>query len=73
MKFKIRYIVQAAFYTALAAYPALVFYLLVIRGIPLRLFSLFVIGFALLAFIIKTSKKKHRQFPFSGLPSYYSV
>lgn len=39
-------------------YPALVYYFLVIRNIPLRHFSLFIIAFALIAFIVGTSRKK---------------
>ena len=39
-------------------YPALVYYFLVIRGISLRHLSLFIIAFALVAFIAATSKKK---------------
>ena len=73
MAFKFRYILQVFFYITLVAYPALVFYLLVVREIPLRLFSLFIMAFAILVFIARTSKKKHRQSHFSGLPSYCSV
>jgi hypothetical protein len=68
MAFKLRFALQAVFYAALVAYPALVFYLLVIREIPLRLFSV-----AICVFIARTSKKKQSQVPFCGLPSYCSV
>ena len=43
---------------AAVLYPALVYYSLVIRNIPIRHLSLFVIIFALAAFIAGTSKKK---------------
>ena len=73
MAFKIRHAGRAVFYAALVAYPGLVFYLLVIREVPLRMLSLFVMGIAILAFIARTSKKKQVPFPFYGLPSCYSV
>ncbi|MDR1505809.1 MAG: hypothetical protein LBI67_01765 [Treponema sp.] len=46
------------FYAAAAAYPALVFYFLSVRKVPVRTVSLFIIAFSLLAFIARTSKKK---------------
>jgi hypothetical protein len=65
MKFKIKQITKVLFYVISVAYPGVVFYFLVIRKIPLRQLSLFVIAFALLAFIYGTSggsskKKLHR-------------
>jgi len=39
-------------------YPAFVFYFLVVRKIPLRLFSLFIAAFAMIAFITRTSSSK---------------
>jgi len=39
-------------------YPFLVYYFLVVRNIPLRYLSLFIIAFAFIAFILATSKKK---------------
>ena len=41
-----------------ALYPALVYYFLVIRNIPIRHFSLFVITIALITFLVGTSRKK---------------
>jgi acyl-coenzyme A synthetase/AMP-(fatty) acid ligase/uncharacterized membrane protein/3-hydroxymyristoyl/3-hydroxydecanoyl-(acyl carrier protein) dehydratase len=46
------------FYIAAVLYPAFIYYFLVIRQTPLRLFSLFIIAFALLAFITRTSSPK---------------
>jgi acyl-coenzyme A synthetase/AMP-(fatty) acid ligase/uncharacterized membrane protein/3-hydroxymyristoyl/3-hydroxydecanoyl-(acyl carrier protein) dehydratase len=54
---KLRNISKVLFFIAAALYPALIFYFLVIRKIPLRLFSLFVMAFALFAFIAGTSAK----------------
>ena len=45
-------------YIIAVLYPAFVYYFLVIRKTPLRVFSLFVIAFALLAFITRTSSAK---------------
>jgi acyl-coenzyme A synthetase/AMP-(fatty) acid ligase/uncharacterized membrane protein/3-hydroxymyristoyl/3-hydroxydecanoyl-(acyl carrier protein) dehydratase len=53
----LRGISNILFVIAAALYPALVFYFLVIRNIPLRLFSLFVVAFALFVFITGTSAK----------------
>jgi hypothetical protein len=58
MKFKVKQITKVLFYTLSVIYPVVVFYFLVIRKIPLRQLSLFVIAFALLAFIAGTTKKK---------------
>jgi len=55
---KFRNISKVLFFILAALYPALIFYFLVIRKTPLRLFSLFVIAFALIVFIAGTSKKK---------------
>jgi acyl-coenzyme A synthetase/AMP-(fatty) acid ligase/uncharacterized membrane protein len=49
---------KVLFYIAAVLYPAFIYYFLVVRKTPLRLFSLFVIAFAFLAFIIKTSSKR---------------
>jgi acyl-coenzyme A synthetase/AMP-(fatty) acid ligase/uncharacterized membrane protein/3-hydroxymyristoyl/3-hydroxydecanoyl-(acyl carrier protein) dehydratase len=45
-------------YIIAVLYPAFIYYFLVIRQIPLRIFSLFIIAFALLAFITRTSSRK---------------
>jgi uncharacterized membrane protein/acyl-CoA synthetase (AMP-forming)/AMP-acid ligase II/3-hydroxymyristoyl/3-hydroxydecanoyl-(acyl carrier protein) dehydratase len=58
MASKFRSIAKVLFFIAAALYPALIFYFLVIRKTPLRLFSVFVIGFALIVFIAGTSAKK---------------
>ncbi|MDR2702076.1 MAG: AMP-binding protein [Spirochaetaceae bacterium] len=56
---------EVPFFIAAALYPALIFYFLVIRKTPLRLFSLFIVVFALLAFITGTSvKSKAKGVPF---------
>ena len=68
MAVKFSFFSKAIFYAASVIYPGLVFYFLVIRKTPLRLLSLFVMAFALLAFIAGTSKKKLNQFPLSGRP-----
>ena len=64
MKLKIKQIAKALFYALSVVYPGVVFYFLVIRKIPLRQLSLFVIAFALIAFLAGTSagskKKLHR-------------
>jgi acyl-coenzyme A synthetase/AMP-(fatty) acid ligase/uncharacterized membrane protein/3-hydroxymyristoyl/3-hydroxydecanoyl-(acyl carrier protein) dehydratase len=65
MASKLRGISKVLFIIAAALYPALVFYFLVIRKIPLRLFSLFVVAFAFFVFITGTSvtsKKKGISF-----------
>jgi len=51
-------ILKVLFYIAMVLYPAFIYYFLVIRKIPLRMFSLFIIAFALFAFIARTSYKK---------------
>jgi len=55
MKLKIKHIIKVLFFVLSVVYPGVVFYFLVIRKIPLRQLSLFVISFALLAFIYGTS------------------
>jgi uncharacterized membrane protein/acyl-CoA synthetase (AMP-forming)/AMP-acid ligase II len=57
MASKFRGIFKVLFFIAAALYPGLIFYFLVIRKTPLRMFSLFVIAFALLVFITGTSAK----------------
>ena len=57
MASKFRGIFRVLFFIAAALYPGLIFYFLVIRKTPLRLFSLFVMAFALLIFITGTSAK----------------
>jgi uncharacterized membrane protein/acyl-CoA synthetase (AMP-forming)/AMP-acid ligase II/3-hydroxymyristoyl/3-hydroxydecanoyl-(acyl carrier protein) dehydratase len=65
MASKFRGIPKVLFFIAAALYPALIFYFLVIRKTPLRLFSIFIIGFALLIFITGTSRrKKNKGFSF---------
>jgi len=61
MASKLRNISKVLFFILAALYPALIFYFLVIRKTPLRLFSLFVIAFALIVFIAGTSKKKETK------------
>jgi acyl-coenzyme A synthetase/AMP-(fatty) acid ligase/uncharacterized membrane protein len=56
---------KVLFYVAAVLYPGLIFYFIVIRKIPLRLFSLFIIAFALLAFIAGTSRSKNGRKGFS--------
>jgi uncharacterized membrane protein/acyl-coenzyme A synthetase/AMP-(fatty) acid ligase len=58
MASKLRGISKVLFIIAAALYPGFIFYFLVIRKIPLRLFSLFVVVFALLVFITGTSAKR---------------
>ena len=60
---------------AAVAYPVMVFYFLVIRKTPIRMLSLFVIAFAVFAFIAGTSKKKvtEASAPTCGLPSSFSA
>jgi len=57
MASKFRSIAKTLFFITAALYPGLIFYFLVIRKTPLRLFSLFVVVFALLVFIAGTSAK----------------
>ena len=70
---KFRFVTKALFFTAAVAYPAMIFYFLVIRKMPLRTFSLFVMAFALVVFITFTSKKKVTKnlFHCFGIPSFY--
>ena len=74
-KGRFRSVTKVFFFAASLVYPALVFYFLVIRKTGMRTLSLFVIAFALIAFITGTSKKKateDRSHCF-GLPSFFSV
>jgi len=68
MPLKFRSISKILFFIAAALYPALIFYFLVIRKTPLRLFSLFVMAFALLAFITGTSAKSNKK----GIPLFWN-
>jgi hypothetical protein len=52
--------IRVFLYILAAAYPVLVFVLLVIFHVPPRFFSLFIISIALAAFLGLTSKKKSR-------------
>ncbi|MCL1815265.1 MAG: AMP-binding protein [Treponema sp.] len=61
MPLKLRGIAIVLIVTAAVFYPGLIFYFLVIQKIDLRMFSLFVMAFALLAFIAGTSKNKKKQ------------
>jgi uncharacterized membrane protein/acyl-CoA synthetase (AMP-forming)/AMP-acid ligase II len=54
-------ITKVLFVIAAVLYPAFIYYFLVIRKIPLRLFSLFIIAFAVLAFLNGTSAKKDKS------------
>jgi hypothetical protein len=54
---------QVFFYILAAAYPVLVFVLLVVFHVPVRFFSLFIIVVALIYFLGITAKKKS---PFFG-------
>jgi hypothetical protein len=58
------------FTAASVIYPFLIFYFLVILKMPLRQLSLFVISFALLAFLTTTSKKKASLKLLYGLPCF---
>ena len=55
------------FFLLAMLYPAFMYYFLVIRQAPLRLISLFVIAFALVAFIAGTSRQKGKPKGFSFL------
>ena len=70
-----RFLTKALFYVAAVVYPVLIFYFLVIRKTPIRMLSLFVIAFALIAFITGTSKKKAKEDRSRcfGLPSFFFV
>jgi len=70
---KLRFLTKTLFYAAAAVYPVMVFYFLVIRKTPIRMLSLFVVAFALIAFIIGTSKKKVKKdlYLSFGLPSSF--
>ena len=61
MVIKFRFISKAFLYIATAVYPILVFYFLIIHKMPIRVLSLFVIAFALLVFILRTSKKSDKK------------
>jgi uncharacterized membrane protein/acyl-coenzyme A synthetase/AMP-(fatty) acid ligase len=58
MAFRFRGSSKFLFYIVAALYPALIFYFLVIRKTPLRMFSLVIVVFALFLFITGTSRKK---------------
>jgi hypothetical protein len=84
---KFRVISKVFLSVAAVAYPVMVFYFLVIRKTPIRMLSLFVIAFAVFAFIAGTStgstagttdgtaKKKvtEASAPTCGLPSSFSA
>ncbi len=53
--------IKALFYTATLLYPIFVFSFLIILKVPLRLFSLVIILFALIYFLIATSQKEKRK------------
>ena len=55
---KIRGVAKVLLGMAAVVYPGLIFYFLVIRKIQIRQLSLFVMAFAVIAFITATSKKK---------------
>ena len=59
MAFKFRSIPKVFYYVVAALYPVLVYFFLVIHKTPSRVFSLFVIAFALFAFV--TGAKKNRK------------
>jgi len=61
MKFKLKNITKVLFSVISVIYPVVVFYFLVIRKTPLRQLSLFVIAFALLAFIVGTSTRSSER------------
>ncbi|MDR0496451.1 MAG: acyl-CoA synthetase, partial [Treponema sp.] len=65
MGHKFKKISRALLYASLAVYPALVFYFLVIRKTQVRVLSLFVFAFALLAFIAGTSSERSKRKPSS--------
>jgi len=67
MAFKFRNVTNVLFYAASLVYPVVVFYFLVIRKAPLRQLSLFVMAFALFAFIAGSSKKKEKRSLLFGL------
>jgi len=48
-------------YVTAVLYPAFVFYFLIVRKTPLRQFSLFIIAFAFVAFITRTSSQKGKN------------
>jgi uncharacterized membrane protein/acyl-CoA synthetase (AMP-forming)/AMP-acid ligase II/3-hydroxymyristoyl/3-hydroxydecanoyl-(acyl carrier protein) dehydratase len=58
---KVRGIAKVFFFIVAALYPAFIFYFLVIRKVETRLFSLFVMAFALLAFITGTGLSFRRM------------
>jgi len=55
---KLQKVFKVFFFLAAALYPVMVYYFLVVRKIPLRQFSIFIIAFAVFAFIAGTSQKK---------------
>jgi uncharacterized membrane protein/acyl-coenzyme A synthetase/AMP-(fatty) acid ligase/3-hydroxymyristoyl/3-hydroxydecanoyl-(acyl carrier protein) dehydratase len=61
MPSKFRNITKVLFFIIAALYPAFIFYFLVIKKIPLRLFSIFIVVFALIVFIAGTSGKKEKK------------
>jgi len=59
--FSFKKISKVLFVIAGVLYPAFIYYFLVIRKIPLRLFSIFIIAFALVAFISATTSKENKS------------
>ncbi|MDR2842038.1 MAG: hypothetical protein LBV52_02430 [Spirochaetaceae bacterium] len=62
MKSIFKTIAGSFFYIIPVAYPVLVFILLVVYKLPLRIFSLFAIGFASVFFLFSGNKKKSNKF-----------
>ena len=73
MHFRIRDISRIFFFGTAALYPALIFYFLVIRKIETRVFSLFIMAIALLAFVTGTSRQVSTNSQKSGkLPVFWN-
>ncbi len=70
---KLKIVLKILFTIISVAYPFLIFYFLVIQKTDVRLLSLFVMSFALLAFIAGTSKKKAERQPLYSLPYCFSA
>ncbi|MCL2129382.1 MAG: hypothetical protein FWH35_03410 [Treponema sp.] len=71
MSAKFRFLLRILFIAAAVMYPILVFYFLAIKKTPIQALSIFVIAFALLAFIIGTAKKKAIPHLLFGLPFFF--
>jgi hypothetical protein len=67
MAFRLKIIFRILSFLVAVIYPFLIFYFLVIQKTDIKILSLFIIAFAIFAFITGTSKKKELLLTSYGL------